>query len=188
MPRTPRSASDVRLFVAAYPRRESAEAMLASLGGLELAEHRPTPAEQVHLTLCFIGDTPRKDVDAVRESVARSAAGLPAFELTPRRLITLPIRGRPRLVALETDAPPTVLELVRRLTTRLAKRVRQNPTDRFLPHLTLCRFQHTARPTELAQDIGLPPFPISGVILVQSRLTAAGAIHAPVESFPLVGA
>jgi RNA 2',3'-cyclic 3'-phosphodiesterase len=146
-----------------------------------------TPVEQVHMTLCFIGDTPKKDIEEVRESVARSCAGLPVFELTPRRLVTLPDRGRPRLVALETDAPPTVLELVRRLTTRLAMRVRERPTDRYLPHLTLCRFQHTARPTALEQEITMDPFPVREIILVQSRLTSAGAVHSPVESFQLTG-
>jgi 2'-5' RNA ligase len=159
--------------------------MLAALRERHLPDHRPTPEDQVHLTLCFIGDTPRRDVDEVRESVARSAAGLPAFDLAPRRLITLPDRARPRLVAVETDAPPTILELVRRLTTRLAKRVREKPTDRYLPHLTLCRFSHTSHPTQLSHDIALPPFAIREIVLVQSKLTPAGAVHAPVESFRL---
>lgn len=185
MNRPRRSAADVRLFVAAYPPRGVVERMLAAASRLELAAHRMTPAEQVHVTLCFIGDTPVREVEAVRESVARSVAGVPAFELTPRRLITLPERGRPRLVALETDSPPAMLEVVRRLVTRLARRVRQRPAEGFLPHLTLLRFQHTASPGRLEAAVEMPAFPIDRVVLVRSVLTVAGAVHTPVEEFPL---
>lgn len=179
------AGADLRLFVAAYPPPETASAALAALGRLGLAPHRPTPAEQVHMTLCFIGDTPARDLDDVRESVERSAAGLPAFTLSPRRLITLPQRGRPRLVALETDTDPTLLELVRRLAKRLAKRVREKPADRFLPHMTLCRFAHTADPRRLESPIDLPPFAIDRIVLVRSVLLPAGAEHRPVTEAPL---
>ncbi len=185
MSRPRRAAADVRLFVAAYPPREAVERMLEAAAGLELAAHRVTPAEQVHLTLCFIGDTPGREVEAVRESVARSAAGVPAFELTPRRLVTLPERGRPRLVAMETDSPPAMLEVVRRLVMRLARRVRQRPAEGFLPHLTLLRYQHTASPGRVGAAVEMPAFAIDRVALVRSVLTSAGAVHTPVEEFPL---
>jgi 2'-5' RNA ligase len=179
------AGADLRLFVAAYPPVATARAALAAIGRLDLAPHRPTPLEQIHLTLCFIGDIPARDLDAVRESVERSAAGLPAFTLTPRRLITLPHRGRPRLVALETDTQPTLLELVRRLAKRLARRVREEPTDRFLPHLTLCRFTHSADPRPLDEPVDLPAFTIERIALMRSVLLPAGAEHRTVMQTPL---
>ena len=179
------AAADFRLFVAAYPPRQTAGAALASLGTLGLAEHRPTPEDQVHLTLCFIGDTPARDLDDVRESVERSASGLPAFTLAPGRLITLPERGRPRLVALELAPDATLLEIVRRLTNRLAKRVRQRPTDRFLPHMTLCRFTHRSDPRRVEAAVDLAPFAIDRIALVRSVLLPAGAEHRPVMTVPL---
>lgn len=179
------AGADLRLFVAAYPPPDTACAALAALEPLGLAANRPTPPDQVHLTLCFLGDTPARELDDVRESVERSAAGLPAFTLVPRRLVTLPQRGRPRLVALETDSDPTLLELVRRLTKRLAKRARQEPADRFLPHMSLCRFSHTADPRRVDAPLDLPAFAIDRIVLVRSVLLPSGAEHRPVLETPL---
>jgi len=102
-----------------------------------------TPTEQVHLTLQFIGDTAERELDDVRESVARSCAGIDPFILTPRRLVSCPLnrsRGRARLIALETDLPSAMTELHRRLASRLARPKRGRADvekDRFVPHITL---------------------------------------------------
>lgn len=185
-PRTPRVQ---RLFVAAYPPVERVTPMFERLETLDLPEHtRFTPIEQVHLTLQFIGDTNQRDVPAVIESVERSCSGIKAFALTPCRLMTLPQRRRnpPRLIAMETDAPSSLLELQRRLAARLARRPRAKPDDRFLPHLTLCRFKagHTTDHLEHAVE-SESPFMVDEVRLVQSRLRPAGAIHEVVASFHL---
>jgi 2'-5' RNA ligase len=174
-----------RLFVAAYPPPALARAALERIGSLGLPEHRATPGEQVHLTLQFIGDTDPRELDAVRESVARSASGLAAFELTPARLITLPKRGPSRLVALETDAPPGVLELHRRLAHRLASETRKDAADRFLPHLTLCRFRRPARGVRVDEGVELDPFVVPEIRLMRSVLRPEGAEHRVVEAFGL---
>lgn len=173
-----------RLFVAAYPPRALVEAWLRTLSRTPLPEHRAVPIDQVHLTLQFIGDTPAKELDAVIESVDRSCAGLRQCTLTPREWIALPERGPARLVALETDAPPTLLELQRRLTRRLAMNVRANPSKGFLPHLTLCRFRSPTRlnaPLPELDPSTSVPFDVSQVVLMRSMLRPEGAEHVPVH-------
>lgn len=177
----------MRLFVAAYPPADLVRRATELLGSFPLAPNRPTPEEQVHLTLHFIGDTPARDLEAVRESVARSAAGLGAFSLTPRRLTTLPQQGRPRLVALELDPEPTLLEIVRRLVKRLARAPRPRADDRFLPHMTLCRFAHTADPRPLSAEVSLPAFEVSRIALMRSDLLPTGAVHRELAAFSLEG-
>src|SRR5687768_18549446 len=103
--------ANLRLFVAAYPPRDIAQAMLDAMRALKLPSHRATVCEQLHMTLQFIGDTPARDLETTIESVERAAAGLSAFELAVRSLIQLPQRGPARLIAAETDAPATLLEL-----------------------------------------------------------------------------
>jgi 2'-5' RNA ligase len=88
-------------------------------------------------------------------------------------------------VALETDAPPVLLELHRRLASRLARSPRARPGDRFLPHLTLCRFGNAARAERIADPVDLAPFPIDRVSLMRSVLWRAGATHTVAASFPL---
>jgi 2'-5' RNA ligase len=179
--------NNLRLFVGLYPPPEVAGQMLEALANLELPPHRATRPEQVHMTLQFIGDTPVKDLEATIESVERARSGLPPAELAPVRLMALPKRGPARLVAAETDAPPTLLELHRRLAVRLAGNVRQRPGDRFLPHLTLCRFRAPARIGPLDEPLALAAFPVGEVKLMRSTLHPDGARHHEVAVFPLQG-
>lgn len=191
------AGKNLRLFVAIYPPQGGREGdpvrgsrdWLRAIRKLDppLANHRPTPPEQVHLTLQFIGDTPQGDLDRVIESIERSASGIAPFGLTPLRLMTLPPRGRPRLVALETDAPPPLLELQRRLAHRLARNPRQKAGDRFLPHLTLARFTHDARPRDLDVPARDPMFHVEHLALVRSVLLPTGAQHRVLREFPLKG-
>lgn len=158
--------------------------MSALLKPLDLAPHAAVPADQVHLTLQFIGDTPARDLERVLESARRAAAGTRSLSLSPRRLITLPDRGVPRLVAVQTDAPPVLVELHHRLAQRLASKVRQRPGG-FCPHLTLCRFRHDARSARVDQPIAMEPFPLGDICVVKSTLRPTGAVHEIIESIPL---
>lgn len=175
----------IRLFVAVYPGLERAHEMLRVLDGRPLGPLRLTPPEQIHITVHFIGDTRRADLDEVAESVSRSVAGLPTFELRPIRLRSLPERGSPRLIALETGVSATLLEVHRRLVTRLARSPRH--ADRFLPHFTLARHPPDSRPLRVDQPVDMEPLTIGAVRLMSSVLRAAGASHAPVGSWPLGG-
>lgn len=183
----PRSAgSTLRLFVAAHPPPEFACALLEALAPLGLPAHRAVPAAQIHLTLQFIGDTPAKRLPDVVESVERSCSGLEAFTLTPLRLIALPQTGPARLIAVETDAPAALLELHRRLAHRLAKNARERPGDKFLPHLTLCRFTVPGpAPASLPAPLSIGAFQVSHATLLRSVLLPEGAEHRPVTRIEL---
>jgi RNA 2',3'-cyclic 3'-phosphodiesterase len=139
----------------------------------------------VHLTLQFIGAVPRRELEGTIESVERAAAGQSAFTLTPLRLVTFPERGMPRLIALELDAPSTLLEIRRRLVQRLAKRPRREDPERFTPHMTLCRFKPEAHPERVRQAVSLPGFEVRHVSLLQSTLKPTGAVYSEVHSVAL---
>jgi RNA 2',3'-cyclic 3'-phosphodiesterase len=185
-----RPTSNLRLFVAVYPPAEIVRSMLDRLARLSLPDRaQPTPAEQVHLTLQFIGDTPAAEMDDTIESVRRAASGLPAFTLHLHELIALPERGPKRLIAAETDGPPTLVELQKRLALRLAKNVRERPGEKYRPHITLCRF---ASPVKGYTLEGVSTrldgsFAVERIALMRSTLSSAGATHREVVSVPLEG-
>ena len=181
-----RPQSNLRLFVAIYPPPDLSRKLLGSLESHDLPSHRTVPAEQVHVTLYFIGDMPSKQLDATIESVQRATAGISAFDLTVQRLITLGHRGRARLVAAETDRPPELLEIQRRLVTRLARSPRRNPADRFRPHLTLCRFKKPTKGIALDSPLDTEPFRVQQVVLMKSTLRSDGAQHHEITSCGLV--
>ncbi len=180
-----RPSKNLRLFVAVYPPPETAVALLASLTQLDLPPNRLVGPEQVHLTLHFIGETPAPKIDAIAETVRHAAGGLDSFALTPLQLITLPQRPPVRLVAAETDRPATLMELQRRLVTRLARNPRYRAGDRFGPHLTLCRLRSPAKLPAIEVPLGLPPFVVETIALVRSTLRPQGAHHEKVRAIHL---
>ncbi len=181
-----RPQKNLRLFIAAYPPIEKSNKLLCGLSILQLPEYRAVKAEQIHLTLQFIGDVPTKILDETIESVERSAAGLRAFDLTVKGLITLPARGPSRLIAAETDCPATLKELRSRLVTRLARSPRQKASDRFLPHLTLCRFRNPDKDVSMNSPLDVPAFAVEQIALMRSTLSNEGAKHHEVAAIKLL--
>jgi len=173
------------MFVAVYPPREMAAAWLRHIKNLDLPPHRTTPVEQVHMTVQFVGDTPAKQLEQMIESCRRAAKGLTRFALSAERLITLPERGRSRLIAVETDAHPTLLELKRRLAIRLASKPRDNPAKRFRPHMTICRFRTPTRLRDFDNTLPAETFDVDELVLMKSTLSPHGATHEPVARWTL---
>ena len=63
-----RPTSNLRLFVAAYPPADVGHALIERASALSLQPRtRFTAAEQIHMTLQFIGDTPVAEMDNVQE-------------------------------------------------------------------------------------------------------------------------
>ena len=181
-----RPQANLRLFVAIYPPIEVTNKLLGALNTLKLPEYRAVIAEQVHLTIQFIGDVPTKKLDGTIESVERAASGLKAFDLSVKRLITLPVRGPTRLIAAETDCPSTLLEFHHRLVTRLARSPRQKASDRFMPHLTICRFRKPDKDVSINSSLDLPAFTVEQIVLMRSTLTNVGAKHHEVAAIRLL--
>ena len=184
-------SADLRLFVALAPPVPSAKSLYAAAELLtpRLPPHRLIPAEQLHLTLAFIGETRPKEVRDIKESVDRSCSGLHSFVLATTRLVTIPTpedSGPPRLLAAATDSPPTLLEIQRRLAQRLTRPKKNGRRPRFLPHLTLVRYRHgeTSGPIDETLD---PPvtWQVRECVLFSSVLTAAGSVYEAVHTVRL---
>jgi len=174
--------------VGVYPPPALAAEMVAvaeELASRRAFDGRLTSADQVHLTLQFIGDTPSTRVDDVVESVERSAAGLRSFAIVPCRMVTLPRKRAARLLAIETDTHPTLRELKVRLARRLAHPSRQKPADHFLPHLTLMRLRAPVEIEPLDVPVELSEFDIEAVRLMRSTLHPTGAEHHEIACFHL---
>ncbi|MCC6230223.1 MAG: RNA 2',3'-cyclic phosphodiesterase [Phycisphaerales bacterium] len=169
--------SVLRLFIAAYPPRDVADVLIASARSLGLPLLKTSPADQVHITLLFIGDTDERQLGDVSESMSRAASGVSVIRLSIERLIGLPERGECRLIAAEASAPPTLLELQKRLAQRLV-RTKPERERGFLPHLTLGRFPGSgARPRDRVWPAPSVEFLVTDIRLMASVLKPTGAEH-----------
>lgn len=201
-----RQHKSLRLFVAIDPPDDVRAALLRELRRTcDVSNARLTPPDQIHMTLQFIGETDERRLESVMESVERSASGLRRFQLTVQGLIQLPERGRPRLIAAETNAPADLLELHRRLAHRLARTARKDAANRFRPHLTLCRYRKNGRvhrwggqsvqrrvgrrdqesSAGTVVEIDAGKWVVDRVRLMSSVLRPQGAVHREVVGFDL---
>lgn len=178
----------MRLFIAI----ELPDAVKRALAGLRLdiPGARWVPAEQVHLTLAFLGE--------VEEAVLGRLAGelvriqVTEFQLGFSGSSCFPDRRRPRVLWVGLEPEPHLTHLAAGVRAAvLACGISQEERP-FSPHITLARLRLPPPRgcdafLDQHQKLILPPVPVEEFTLFQSRLTPQGALHTPIRSFQLNG-
>ncbi len=167
-----------RLFVAIDP----PEDIRVQLAGLccGLPEARWTPSEQLHLTLCFIGEMEGATFLDIREAL--SAISFAPFSLRLQGVGFFPPRGQPRVVWAGVEKSEPLLGLQRKITTRLFQLGLELENRKFSPHITLARLQQTA-PAKVGKYLEINglfaggPFTVDRFSLYSSILGRKGASH-----------
>jgi 2'-5' RNA ligase len=167
----------------------SATRRAAARGRLRLLE-----PNTLHLTLCFLGDRPVREIGAIGEALAIACAEAPPVgALTLGAPLWLPPR-RPRALAVELhDDPHRALgDLHYAVSDALAlvcdrsKIGLQPERRRFRPHVTLARLRSGDAPLERALP-ATPPlsFLPRSVTLQRSWLTPTEAVYEGLATHPL---
>jgi RNA 2',3'-cyclic 3'-phosphodiesterase len=149
-------------------------------------EFRWTPAENLHLTVRFIGSVERDVVDQIAGRLEELA--LRGFELKVGEVGTFK-RGRlVRVVWLQVRAGANrARELAAQVEVECMRAGLEPEARAFQPHLTLAR----ARPREgadlppLPAPAELPPWRAEELVLYSSRLGRAGAVYEPLRPIRL---
>ena len=150
--------------------------------------------ESIHLTVKFLGETPRDKVASIVEALSSSTAGVAPHELSLGTVGTFGSRNAPRVVwvDLEGDLEPLLRlqEQVERALTPLGFPAEDR---RFSPHLTLARVRPEdarAVASPLAEAVAAVQAPNSRIevrelSLMLSKLGPGGAVYTRLEAFPL---
>ena len=151
---------------------------------------RWVPADQLHLTLAFLGDVGDERVAGLTRALGQVSAA--PFRLRFDRLGCFPSCARPRVLWVGLKPEPLLISLADRLREILRAGDITQEERPFSPHITLARLKLPAARecrSFLNQSPALecPAVPVVEFILFESRLTAAGAIHTPLKRFPLSG-
>ncbi|GIW72250.1 MAG: hypothetical protein KatS3mg102_1792 [Planctomycetota bacterium] len=203
----------MRLFIAARVEPPAAAALADLLATLR--RHDPqgavkwVEAENLHLTLRFLGEVEPPRAAALGPALAPAVAACAPLVLRPQGLGVLPPRGRPRVihVALEPAAP--LGQLAAALERALAPLGFAPERRPLLPHVTLGRVRggpaargrgrgprgHAAGalPPPLRAALQAvaapvaPPFRLERLVLVRSELRPQGPLYTDLESYPLAG-
>ena len=140
----------------------------------------------LHVTVHFLGERPEDDIAALRSAIAAAPArGIPltaagALWLSPRRphVLTLALEDTTGSLAALHAALGPALEAATPGWSREARPLR--------PHITVARVRRGATPR--LEAVPQPPelsFAATAVVLLQSRLSPAGAVYEPLERLVL---
>ena len=182
-----------RLFIAA-PLTDAVRSALwdhltQALRGRDLPGHVVRPASW-HLTLRFLGDTPRDAFEAVRAQMTAAALGAP-FDVAFTTLGAFPTPVGARVLWIGTGEGARQLAALAGHAERAAVAAGFPPERRpFAAHLTLSRLRPEADVRTVIAAV--PPFTervtVDEVIIYRSHLGPGGARYEALERVPLAAA
>ena len=167
-----------RLFIAIDPPAKIREQLVGICCGLPDA--RWIPPEQLHLTLCFIGEVSGSAFLDIREALEEIKVA--PFSLRLQGVGFFPPRGLPRVIWAGIEKSEPLLALQRKITTRLFQLGVELENRKFSPHITLARLHQTSA-TRVGKYMGThgllgsEPFVVDSFLLYSSVLGRKGATH-----------
>jgi RNA 2',3'-cyclic 3'-phosphodiesterase len=194
------SDETVRAFIALDPPGNLREQLAAAIESIDRKLKTDlvkwVKAEQIHLTLRFLGDVPAADLEEISAGIARACAQCGPFTLHLGGLGAFPDVMKPSVlwtgVAGDTDALST---LVHQIDYEIAGVVDAADMRAFVPHVTVGRVKEAPAKKLDALGAGLAKqklhFPdawnVTHVKLMKSELARAGAKHTVLSEAKLGG-
>lgn len=187
----------MRLFLALELPDDLRDAIAAWQRGLDDPALRIVPAENLHMTLVFLGSRDPADVDAIaRAAFSKVDSSAPEIEIDPEP-VGRPRGKRPRLYALQGRSPGA--EAVQaQVVAGLAEADLHEPEEHpFWPHLTVARVRPVARGSRKPAVVERPPgrvpdrtyvcrpTPLVRLTLFRSRTGREGAVYEPMAELEL---
>jgi 2'-5' RNA ligase len=171
---------------------------IAGWGRAELADPglRPVSADNLHVTLAFLGHRPASDAKRVAAAIEQCVGPAPLVELLDP--VPRPARGRPRLFALPAASPGAELLQAQLSEALVSERLYEPEKRSFWSHVTIARVRAEGRGSRRPIAVGRPPgelpSELSGpfygirVVLYRSQLQPSGARYVPLAQVKLPGA
>jgi 2'-5' RNA ligase len=145
-------------------------------------------AENLHITLKFIGEVPPHKLDAIRAALSAVRSAQPV-ELRFQGLGFFPNERRPRVFWAGMDAPGNLAPLAADVDRAITALGFPQETREFTPHLTLARFDppgiseplRVAVERNKAREFGM--LRTREFHLIESKLKSTGAEYTTLQSF-----
>ena len=152
-------------------------------------------AENLHVTVKFLGGADDDQVAEVCAAAGEVAGGIAPFQFDVRGIQVVPPRGRARMIWAGIDDPTAgMTKLFERLEPALAALGFQPETRGFKPHVTLGRVKFVRDHDRLRQaaevhaDQHFGSVDAAEVVVYSSNLTPRGPIYTPLAKSALGGA
>lgn len=164
------------------------------LGELPGSVVRWVSAENIHLTLKFLGDVSVANLDLLKKMLLAEAKEHAPFEFSVGGLGAFPNLHRPRVVWVGIQAPPELVALQCGIESKMDKLGYPREEHPFSPHLTLGRVTRNTNNTEAHQigdALGVTKVGFLGVVragdvrLFKSELRPGGSVYTCLFTAPL---
>lgn len=168
-----------RLFFALWPGEQERKAIVRATRSLVKASGgKPVPAENLHITLAFLGSLETARVEVIREAAVRVNSG--AFDLELSQVGYWP---RPRILWLAPNTyPATLTQLVDSLWLALEACEIKREQRPFKPHMTLARKVGSPGRLDHARAV---PWQVRTFMLVNSVTTPRNATYSVIDTWRL---
>jgi 2'-5' RNA ligase len=152
------------------------------------------PAQNMHLTLKFLGDIAGSHVDFLKQLLTREATLHSQFDLQIGGLGSYPTSRRPRILWVGLHIPAELVALQKSIETGTTRLGYEQEERDFAPHLTIGRVRQNTSPAELPKiraamdniqlgNIGTAR--VDSVHLFKSELQPNGSVYTKLFSAPL---
>jgi 2'-5' RNA ligase len=167
----------------------------------QVQEHAPkavrwVPANNIHLTLKFLGNISPSNLNTLIASLQMEALRHRVMQFCVGGIGAFPNRSRPRVVWAGVTAPPELLVLQQGIDRETSRLGYPGEERGFSPHLTLGRVSQHANAQEVRQvgdalarmSVGeLGWVVVKQLILFRSDLQPGGAVYSQLAKSPLSG-
>lgn len=178
------SEGTTRVFFAIWPddaARKQLAGLAEQLRGEALCVGRKTKAENIHLTLVFVGEVGASKLETLCLAADRiKDSGASAFDFAVEE-IRYWKRNR-ILYAATGGIPPKLIDLVSALENALSTAGFTLEQRAYKPHITLMRDASCQTLPELAEPIA---WQVREWMLVKSEQTSSGPVYTPIRRWPL---
>lgn len=177
----------MRLFVGIDPPEPIRQWLLAMMGGVSGA--RWQSAAQLHITLRFIGEVERAQLDDI--DAALGSLHAPAFQVQASGVGAFDKNGRVHTLYTHVSPATPLHHLHEKLDHALVRSGLPAETRAYVPHITLARLgggrigglEHFLAGSAAASS---PPFAVTSFCLFESVLTRQGAHYSILARYPLI--
>jgi len=149
------------------------------------------PAENMHLTLKFFGDTPGKQVPDIVHALRQAVANQPSFKLVLNRTGVFGSKHNPRVIWLGFEENPEINQMKSNIVSSLEEIGLYEDRQNFVPHLTIARIKRLSdkvyfqKVIDTYKDRFYQEILCDKLILYESILEPAGARYKVIEVFSL---
>jgi RNA 2',3'-cyclic 3'-phosphodiesterase len=155
---------------------------------------RWVPAQNIHLTLMFLGDVSVKNLEMLKKVLQNEVSSHHSFEFSVGGVGAFPNNRHARVVWVGVEAPAELLNVQRGIETAVSRLGYAREERPFSAHLTLGRVSRnaTSKDIHLISDVlestkvgFLGVTQVDAIHLLKSDLRPTGAVYSRVFSAPL---